>query len=113
MGSTGAMRLAGGTSYPPENKLLQAIIREPYRGPGETLNRFLSGKGFKLVSRVSDGSTPKGRLNRLERGLMGKPWQEVRPGVQVKLLPQDDEFYVFAQSLSGSPPRSAQCAGDN
>lgn len=54
-GSTGAMRSAGGTSYPPENKLLQAIIREPYRGPGETLNRFLSGKGFKLVSRVSDG----------------------------------------------------------
>jgi Transposase DDE domain len=43
--------------------------------------------------------TPKGRLNRLERDLLGKPWQEARPGVQVKLLPQDDELYVFAQSL--------------
>lgn len=54
-GSTGAMRSAGGTSYPPETKELQAIIREPYRGPGETLNRFQSGKSFKLVSKVSDG----------------------------------------------------------
>jgi hypothetical protein len=56
--------------------------------------------------------TPKGRLNRLERDLLGKPWQEARPGVQVKLLPQDDELYVFARASTGSP-RSAECAGDN
>jgi len=43
--------------------------------------------------------TPKGRLNRLEKALSEKPWQEARPGVQVKLLPQDGELYVFAQSL--------------
>jgi transposase len=43
--------------------------------------------------------TPKGRLTRLERDLAGRPWQEARPGVQVKLLPQDGELYVFAQSL--------------
>jgi transposase len=43
--------------------------------------------------------TPKGRLSRLERELASKPWQEARPGVQVKLLPQDGELYVFAQSL--------------
>jgi transposase len=42
--------------------------------------------------------TPKGRLTRLEKGLLRKPWQEARPGVQVKLLPQDGELYVFAQS---------------
>jgi transposase len=42
--------------------------------------------------------TPKGRLTRLEKDLIGKPWQEARPGVQVKLLPQDNELYVFAQS---------------
>ncbi len=42
---------------------------------------------------------PKGRLSRLERALVGKPWQEARPGVEVKLLPQDGELYVFAQSL--------------
>ena len=42
--------------------------------------------------------TPKGRLSKLERDLIGKPWQEARPGVQVKLLPQDGELYVFAES---------------
>jgi transposase len=42
--------------------------------------------------------TPKGRLTRLERDLLAKPWQQARPGVEVKLLPQDGEFYVFAQS---------------
>ena len=43
--------------------------------------------------------TPKGRLSRLEKDLIGKPWQEVRPGVHVKLLPQDGELYVFAESI--------------
>jgi transposase len=42
--------------------------------------------------------TPKGRLTRLEKALIAKPWQDARPGVQVKLLPQDGELYVFAQS---------------
>jgi transposase len=42
--------------------------------------------------------TPKGRLTRLEKHLLDKPWQEARKGVQVKLLAQDGEFYVFAES---------------
>jgi Transposase DDE domain len=42
--------------------------------------------------------TPKGRLSRLEKLLLDKPWQEARKGVQVKLLAQDGEFYVFAES---------------
>jgi len=35
---------------------------------------------------------------RLEADLLARPWQQARPGVQVKLLPQDGELYVFAQS---------------
>ena len=42
--------------------------------------------------------TPKGRLTQLEKLLLDKPWQEVRTGVQVKLLAEDGEFYVFAES---------------
>jgi transposase len=42
--------------------------------------------------------TPKGRLTRLQKHLIDKPWQEARPGVHVKLLPQDGELYVFTQS---------------
>jgi len=42
--------------------------------------------------------TPKGRLNRLEKHLLEKPWQNAREGVKVKLLAEDGELYVFAQS---------------
>jgi transposase len=42
--------------------------------------------------------TPKGRLTKLEQQLLAKPWAEARPDVQVKLLPQDGELYVFVQS---------------
>jgi len=42
--------------------------------------------------------TPKGRLNRLEKHLIEKPWRKAREGVEVKLLAQDEELYVFAQS---------------
>jgi transposase len=42
--------------------------------------------------------TPKGRLTKLERDLLALSWQEVRPGVKVKLLPREQELYVFAQS---------------
>lgn len=42
--------------------------------------------------------TPKGRLTSLEKDLLDKPWQQARPGVEVKLLTQPDELYVLAQS---------------
>jgi hypothetical protein len=42
--------------------------------------------------------TPKGRLSRYEQALTERPWHQVREGVEVKLLPQDDEVYVLARS---------------
>jgi Transposase DDE domain len=42
--------------------------------------------------------TPKGRLSQYEQTLADKPWHKVRDGVDVKLLPEEDEVYVFAQS---------------
>jgi hypothetical protein len=42
--------------------------------------------------------TPKGRLSGLEKPLLAKPWVEARAGVQVKLLEQDSELYVYAES---------------
>lgn len=42
--------------------------------------------------------TPKGRLGELENQLMALPWQQAREGIEVKLLAQSDEVYVFAQS---------------
>jgi hypothetical protein len=43
--------------------------------------------------------TPKGRLSRLEKDLLAKPWQQAREGVQVKLLAADSELYVYAESV--------------
>jgi transposase len=42
--------------------------------------------------------TPRGRLSKYEQKLAGLPWQVAREGVSVKLLPEDQELYVLAES---------------
>jgi hypothetical protein len=42
--------------------------------------------------------TPKGRLTQYEAALAEKPWQAVRPQLRVKLLAQEGELYVLAES---------------
>ena len=44
--------------------------------------------------------TPKGRLTKLEKSFLGKPWQAVRPCVEVKLLAEEGELYVLVHSES-------------
>jgi transposase len=42
--------------------------------------------------------TPRGRLSQYEQRLTQLPWQAVRQGVSVKLLVEDQELYVLAES---------------
>jgi transposase len=42
--------------------------------------------------------TPKGRLTKLEKSFLNKPWTAVREQVTLKLLDQDGELYVLALS---------------
>src|SRR6266545_2016760 len=42
--------------------------------------------------------TPKGSLTKYEKRLIELPWQAVREGVEVKLLKEEKELYVLAQS---------------
>jgi hypothetical protein len=42
--------------------------------------------------------TPKGRLNKLEKQLIDKPWRQAREGVEVKVIAQEEELYVYTQS---------------
>ena len=42
--------------------------------------------------------TPKGRLTKLEKAFVGKPWRQVRESVEVKLLSEDGELYILAKS---------------
>ena len=42
--------------------------------------------------------TPKGRLTRLEKAFLERPWQAVRQSVEVKLLAEEEELYILVQS---------------
>ena len=42
--------------------------------------------------------TPKGRLTQLEKSFVGLAWRAVREPVEVKLLSEDGELYILAQS---------------
>jgi len=42
--------------------------------------------------------TPKGRLSKLEKAFVDRPWEAVRESVDVKLLDQQGELYVLARS---------------
>jgi transposase len=42
--------------------------------------------------------TPRGRLSQYEQKLARLPWQAARQGVSVKLLPEENELYILAES---------------
>lgn len=42
--------------------------------------------------------TPKSLLSKYEQPLLDKPWEQVHEAMQVKLLEEDNELYVLAQS---------------
>jgi hypothetical protein len=58
----------------------------------EVLQEMRESNVFYLVG------TPKARLSRYEKELTDLPWRKVRDGVDVKLLPQENEAYILAQS---------------
>lgn len=99
--------MSGNTS---DKTTLREFLARIERQYGKAQRTWLMDRGIPTEAvlaemRASDPpvqylvGTPKGRLTRLERDLLDKPWQEARPGVEVKLLPQDGELYVFAQSI--------------
>jgi transposase len=92
-----------------DNRTLRGFLERIERQYGKARRIWLMDRGIPTEEvlaemRAADPpvryvvGTPKGRLSRLEQDLLGKPWQQARPGVQVKLLPQDGELYVFAES---------------
>ena len=67
--------------------------------PTEAVIEELKKKDSKVSYLVG---TPKARLNSLERSLAELSWKEVRPELRVKLLPQEGEVYVLAESKARS-----------
>jgi Transposase DDE domain len=98
--------LAGNTA---DNTTLRAFLQKIESQYGKARRIWLMDRGIPTEDvldgmRASDPpvqylvGTPKGRLSRLEKQLLERPWHSARPGVQVKLLPQEGELYVLAQS---------------
>jgi len=42
--------------------------------------------------------TPKGRVSKLEKSLLERPWTQACDSVSVKILEQEEEFYVYVKS---------------
>jgi hypothetical protein len=98
--------LAGNTA---DNTTLRDFLARIERQYGKARRIWLCDRGVPTEEvlqemRVSDPpvqylvGTPKGRLTALERSLLEKPWVKAREDVRVKLLAQDQELYVFAES---------------
>jgi hypothetical protein len=98
--------LAGNTA---DNTTLRDFLARIERQYGKARRIWLCDRGIPTEEvlqhmRTSDPpvqylvGTPKGRLTALERALLEKPWVKAREDVRVKLLAQDKELYVFAES---------------
>jgi transposase len=98
--------LAGNTA---DKTTLRAFLNKITAQYGQAERIWVMDRGIpteEVLAELRDGKTPvsylvgtpKGRLTKLEAALLERPWQQVRPGVEVKLLPQDKELYVLALS---------------
>jgi Transposase DDE domain len=98
--------MAGNTT---DNTTLRGFLRKIEQQYGKAERIWVMDRGIPTEEvlkemRLSDPpvcylvGTPKGRLTRYEKALTDQPWHNVRDGVDVKLLPQEDEVYVLAQS---------------
>ena len=94
--------MAGNTT---DNTTLKAFLTKKQYGKAEriwVMDRGIPTEEVLHEMRMNSVhylvGTPKGRLTRYEKELADLPWHKVRDGVDVKLLPQDSEVYVLAQS---------------
>ncbi len=98
--------LAGNTA---DNTTLPAFLEQVEQRYGQARRIWVMDRGIPTEAHLTEMrrrgasylvGTPKGRLSKLEAELATKPWQEARPEVRVKLLPQEGDLYVFVQSQS-------------
>ena len=98
--------LAGNTS---DKTTLRAFLEKIERLYGKAKRVWVMDRGIPTEAVILEMQraqqpihylvgTPKGRLSRLEAELVKLPWQQARPSVRVKLLPQDQELYVLVES---------------
>ena len=98
--------MAGNTT---DNTTLREFLRKIEAQYGKAQRIWVMDRGVPTEAvleemRQSDApiyylvGTPKGRLSQYEQALTELPWQKVREGIEVKLLADQGELYVLAQS---------------
>jgi len=94
-----------------DNRTLRLFLRQIERQYGQAERIWLMDRGIPTEATLDQMrastppvrylvGTPKGRLSQLEAALLAQPWQQVRAGIDVKLLAQAGELYVLARSAS-------------
>ena len=92
-----------------DNTTLPAFLAQIEARYGEARRIWVMDRGIPTEAHLAQlrergahyiVGTPKGRLTKLEQQLLALPWQAARPSVQVKLLPQEQELYVWVQSAA-------------
>ena len=102
----GALADAGNTA---DKTMLRGFLERVERQYGKARRVWLMDRGVPTEEGLAERraadppvdypvGTPKFRLTRVEKHLVAQPWQQARPGVQVKLLAPEGELYVLVQS---------------
>lgn len=92
-----------------DNTTLRDVLRRIEQYYGKARRIWVMDRGIpteEVLKEMRDSDppvaylvgTPKGRLNRLEKELITRPWHEARSGVHVNLRPQEDELSVYTAS---------------
>ena len=98
--------LAGNTS---DKTTLEGFLKQIEEQYGKAERIWVMDRGIpteKTLEQMRSASppvhylvgTPRGRLSQYEQQLIELPWQVAREGVSVKLLVQENEIYVLAES---------------
>ena len=98
--------MAGNTA---DNTTLPAFLQRIEARYGQANRLWVMDRGVPTEEHLAEMrrrgasylvGTPKGRLSALEQDLAARAWRAARPAVRVKLLPQEQELYVFVESQS-------------
>jgi transposase len=98
--------MAGNTS---EKTTLKAFLEKIEQQYGRAKRTWVMDRGIPteevLKERREASSpvaylvgTPRGRLSKLEKGFLQRPWAKVKESVEVKLLVREGELYILARS---------------
>ena len=98
--------LAGNTA---DNSTLGEFLQKIQSQYGKTDRVWVMDRGIpteEILAQMRESNppvsylvgTPKGRLSQLEEPLLRQPWRTARASVRVKLLAQEEETYVLAES---------------